>query len=208
MTRLEAVSNPIRLRVVRHLEQAGDASLEDLAAAAGVHVNTVRTHLAALEAGGAIRRISAEPAGRGRPPLRYRLAADWTLPSSDFRGLAEVLAAALARAGATADDVRAVGLEWGRYLLGRPGDHDVERDLPLALEQLGFGARVEGRTLRLSGCPCSLVLPGRPELLCELAMSVADGVLTGAGSGLRVGAREHDPVQRACCAQLVAVRAA
>jgi predicted ArsR family transcriptional regulator len=205
---LEAISNPIRLRVVRHLEDGVEASLDELATAAGVHANTARAHVAALEADGAIERVSAEPAGRGRPPIRYRLAADWTLPSSDFRGLAEVLAAALARAGAGADDIRAVGLEWGRYLLGRPGDHDVERELPLALERVGFTARVEGRTLYLSGCPCPLILPDRPELICELATAVADGVLAGAGSSLRAGRRQHDPARRACCATLVAGRAA
>lgn len=208
MTRLEALSNPVRLRVVRHLEGGGEASLDELAAAAGVHVNTVRAHVGPLEADGAIERVSAEPAGRGRPQVRYRLAADWTLPSSDFRGLAEVLAAALARAGAGADEIRTVGLEWGRYLLGRPGHHDVERELPLALERLGFAARVDGRTLYLSGCPCPLILPDHPELICELAVAVADGVLAGAGSKLRAGRREHDPSRRSCCAQLVGGRAA
>src|SRR5436305_13729645 len=47
MTRLEAVSDPIRLRLVRHLEHSGEASQQDLAEAAKVHVNTVRPHLTA-----------------------------------------------------------------------------------------------------------------------------------------------------------------
>src|SRR5215211_5793259 len=202
--RLDAISDPIRLRLVRHLQRHGDASLSELADAGGVHLNTARTHVAALEDSGAIERTSDAPAGRGRPRLRYRLAEGWSLPTSDFRGLAEVLAAALVRTGAKLEDVRAVGLEWGRFLLGRPGEHEVERELPLALEQLGFSARVDDQALELSGCPCSLVLPDRPQLICELAMAVADGVLAGAGSDLRVTHREHDPAARHCSARVVA----
>jgi predicted ArsR family transcriptional regulator len=202
MNRLELLSDPARLRIVRHLERHGDASMQELADAADVHLNTVRPHVADLEAEGALLRSTAAPSGRGRPPVRYRLAPGWTLPSTDFRGLAEVLAATLARGGATEEDVRAVGVEWGRYLLGRPGEHDLARDLPLALEQLGFSARVAGQTLELWGCPCPLVLPHRPELICELAIAVADGVLAGAGSRLRAGRRAHDPQRRACSAHL------
>ena len=101
--------------------------------------------------------------------------------------------------------MRAIGLEWGRFLLGRPGQQSAERELPLALERVGFSARVEDSTLILSSCPCSKVLPGRPELVCELAAAVSDGVLSGAGSGLRVGNRRHDPVARSCSAELLTI---
>jgi hypothetical protein len=47
------------------------------------------------------------------------------------------------------------------------------------------------------------MLPDRPELICDLVVAVADGVLTGAGSGLRVGRRSHDPERRSCSARLV-----
>jgi predicted ArsR family transcriptional regulator len=208
MNRLEALSDPTRLRIVQHLERHEDASPVELADAAGVHLNTVRPHLGELEAAGALVRTTAPPVGRGRPALRYRLAPDWTLPSSDFRGLAEVLAATLARGGAGTDDLHAVGVEWGRYLLGRPGDHDIARDVPLALEQLGFSAHVEGSTIELSGCPCPLVLPDRPQMICELAIAVAEGVLAGSGSGLRIGRSDHDPARRSCSIQLVAGAAA
>lgn len=202
MTRLEAISNPTKLRLVRHLERAGDGSLHELADAAGVHLNTVRQHVAELEEDGALVRVDGHRAGRGRPALRYRLAPDWTVPTTDFRGLAEVLAAALARHGATSDEIRAVGLEWGRYLLGRPGEHDIERELPMALEQLGFSARVDGDMLELAGCPCTLVLPDRPQIICELAIAATDGLLAGAGSPLRVAERIHDPERRSCSARL------
>jgi predicted ArsR family transcriptional regulator len=201
-SRLDALADPVRLRVVRHLAETPSASLQELAGAAGVHLNTARPHVNALEAAGAVLRETAQPAGRGRPRVAYRLAPGWTPPTTDFRGLAELLAAALLRLGREAGELRKVGLAWGRYLHGRPGADHVERDLPLALERLGFQARVDDGKLRLAACPCSLVLPDRPELVCELAVAVADGVLAGSGSDLRVGRREHAPARRACSLQL------
>jgi predicted ArsR family transcriptional regulator len=206
MQRLDAIADPVRVRLVRHLEEHPDgATLSDLAAAADVHPNTARLHVAALEAAG-ILDVEAAPSPehtRGRPPLRYRLAADWVQPASDFRGMAEVLAAALCRSGATKEDVRAVGEEWGRYLLGRPGQHDPARELPQALERIGFDAACpDATTLTLSACPCRLVSPQRPELICELAVAVAEGVLAGSGSGLTIAERSHDPEARRCSARL------
>jgi predicted ArsR family transcriptional regulator len=202
MTRLDAVADPLRLRIVRRLADAPGATLPELAAASGVHLNTVRPHVVALEEAGVVTREPEAPGGRGRPRLTYRLAGDWTPPTTDFLGLAELLAATLVRSEPSTDDLRAVGLEWGRWLLGRPGRHDLAVDLPLALERLGFHAQVRGSTLELSACPCSLVLPDRPELLCELAAAVVDGLLAGSGSGLSVGRRAHHPDVRRCALTL------
>lgn len=199
---LEPLADPTRLRIVRYLAEHGSASLRELAAAADVHTNTARPNVVELERAGVLERDSSPPSGRGRPEVRYRLVLGWTLPSVDFRGLAEVLGAALLRAGQGAAEMRAVGLEWGRYLLGRPGAHDVDRDLPRALELLGFQVSLNRFTLRLSACPCPIVLPQRPQLLCELAVAVADGVLAGAGSELHLARREHHPVERSCAARL------
>ena len=207
MTRLDAVADPIRLRIVRRLAETPRATLPELAEAAGVHLNTARPHVQALEEAGVLTRERRAPRGRGRPAVDYRLAEGWTPPTTDFLGLAELLAATLLRASPSADDLRAAGFEWGRWLLGRPGTHDVAEELPLALERLGFHGRVAGDRLELSACPCSLVLPGRPELLCELAVAVVDGFLAGSGSRLKVGRRIHHPDERRCAVGLEAVAA-
>jgi DNA-binding transcriptional ArsR family regulator len=195
MARIDALSNPTKLRLVRHLEEAGDASLHELADAAGVHLNTVRQHVAELERAGAVVRVVGTPAGRGRPALRYQVAPGWTPPTHDFRGLAQVLASTLAHDGATKDELRAAGVEWGKHFEG---------ELPVALEQLGFEACVHGNTVELTDCPCPCMLSDHPELICELAVAVTDGVLAGSGSPLRVSKREHDPVRRTCTAELSA----
>jgi predicted ArsR family transcriptional regulator len=203
MSRLDALSDPLRLRLVRHLSDHPRSSLQELADAAGVHLNTARAHVGALEEAGAVEREADEPSGRGRPRVSYRLAADWSPPTADFRGLAELLAVAVLRADASPDELRALGREWGRYLRGRPGAHGVAADLPRALERLGFEATVEGSRLELRSCPCSLVLPERPELVCGLAAAVAEGVLSGSGGELTIGERHHDPLRRACSLELV-----
>jgi predicted ArsR family transcriptional regulator len=193
MARIDPLGNPTKLRLVRHLERSGDASLHDLAEAADVHLNTVRQHVAELESDGVIERVAGTPAGRGRPALRYRMVPGWTVPAHDYRGLAQVLAATLAHDGATKDELRAAGIEWGRHFRG---------ELPLALEQLGFEACVHGDTLELTDCPCPCMLSDRPDLICELAMAVTDGVLAGSGSPLRVAESFHDPDRRSCSAHL------
>jgi hypothetical protein len=63
-------------------------------------------------------------------------------------------------------------------------------------------AKAERNELVLSGCPCPLVAPERPEALCHLARGVVDGVLAGCGSAPRVTDSAHDPGRRLCRARL------
>lgn len=71
---LEAVANPIRLRIVRHLSDRESASLDELSQAVSAQRNTVRSHLRALMSAGVVARTPGESEGRlGRPPARYRL---------------------------------------------------------------------------------------------------------------------------------------
>ena len=71
---MEAVANPIRLRIVRYLSDRDSASLDELAKAVSAQRNTVRAHLRALMGAGVIARLPGQSDGRlGRPPARYRL---------------------------------------------------------------------------------------------------------------------------------------
>jgi len=202
MDRLEALMDPLRLRLMRRLSTRDLLALPELVEAAGAHPNTVRAHLAAMEEAGLVRRERLPPAGRGQPAAAWRLAPDYTPPASDFRGLAELLGAALARKARTPEELREVGFEWGRYLRGRPGEKKDLQDLVPALARLGFEAEVDGKVVRLNACPCPLVIPDRPALVCDLAIAVIDGFLAASGSNLRVGKREHDNDARRCAAKL------
>jgi predicted ArsR family transcriptional regulator len=201
MSYLDAVADPVRLRIARCLAERGPAPLPELAEAAGVHPNTARAHLESLTDAGVVS-IESEHRPRGRPRTRYALAPGWTPAEGGFRGLAEILCAALLRSGVSERELHELGVEWGRYLLGRPGARDVERELPRALESLGFQARTKGGELHLSGCPCPVVSPEHPELVCGLADAVAEGILAGSGSKLKLARVRHDPERRSCTASL------
>src|SRR2546421_79330 len=88
---MDPPADPIRLRIVRHLAENRAATLPELAEAAGVHLNTARPHVQALEAAGVLTRESQAPHGRGRPAVDYRLMEGWSPPTTDFLGLAELL---------------------------------------------------------------------------------------------------------------------
>jgi len=66
---VDAVADPVRARLVRRLASSGPASLEDLAKAAGVHPNTARAHVSALEADGFIVSIRPQLQGAAGGPL-------------------------------------------------------------------------------------------------------------------------------------------
>jgi len=193
----------MRLRVVRHLEENERASLPELAKVAGVHANTLRPHVLELEQAGVLRsERRVLPSRRGRPGIDYRLAEGWSAAGGDFLGIAELLAATLGRVGLDADALRAVGEEWGRYLMGRPGSYEVETELPRVLGRLGFEASVSGGKVHLSRCPCSTISPDQPEIMCMLAEGVVEGALVAAGSSKTATSFDHDTVRRHCSARL------
>ena len=63
---LDAVADPVRLRIVRHLADGGSATLAELADVAGVHLNTIRAHVAALEEADVLHSAQKPASGPGR----------------------------------------------------------------------------------------------------------------------------------------------
>jgi predicted ArsR family transcriptional regulator len=201
---LDAVADPVRLRIVRHLAGHGSATLAELADAAGVHFNTIRAHVAALERADVLQGAQKAASGPGRPAAEYRLVEGWALSSTDFLELAGLLAAALVRNPPDQEALRATGADWGRYLVGRPGRRDLTTVLPRALERLGFHATITGDVVRITGCPCAIVSPDHPEIVCALAAGLVDGVLAATGSDRRVAEHDNHPARRSCTVQLTA----
>src|SRR4051812_32912208 len=199
---IDAVADPVRARLVRRLAINGPATLKELAGSAGVHPNTARTHLNALEAEGFVERATQPGGAPGRPRTVFSLREDWTVLDDGFLAMAELLGAAL---GATKPDPRALrrlGARWGRRAVAAAGPDDAHRELVRTLSRLGFDARVDGNRLILSGCPCPLISPERPALVCKLVDAVVDGILEGSGSRLHAVRHDHDPVARTCSALL------
>src|SRR5690606_6433580 len=103
-----------REQVLRYLREAdGAASVEEIAAGLGVHVNTVRYHLQALSETGQVASSTESTERAGRPARRYR-----SVPQMDpdgprhWRTLAEILAAGFSATGQPADRARAAGKRW------------------------------------------------------------------------------------------------
>src|SRR5437868_1684747 len=71
------LARPARRRIVEALAGAPEgATVAALAERFGIHQNAVRKHLAALRAAGAVSAEPQAPSGRGRPSVRWRLAAE------------------------------------------------------------------------------------------------------------------------------------
>lgn len=193
------------------LEQlAGPCSLADLADATGLHVNSVREHLAQLLEHGLVSRESAAPAGRGRPAWLYR-AAGRTDQVTEYAGLAAALAAALHRTSPTpVEDAVVAGTEWGHDLARRVGppaaeprddtDTAARRQVTAVLDRMGFDPQPEQdqpdephasaySTLRLTRCPLLEAARRHPDVVCGVHLGIARGALAEYGaddSGVRL----------------------
>jgi predicted ArsR family transcriptional regulator len=192
----EALADPIRLLIARHLAAHGPASIRDLTRVVRAHPNTVRAHTAALERAGLLQREGSVARGRGRPVVLFRLHDDLPPPDVDRHALAALLASAAGRPRArrAMAKLRSIGAAWGRARAG--GDREVID----GLGRLGFRTRIDGERVELWACPCPLVAQASPEIVCEIAYGAADGIL--AGSGRSVGSAEHDPARRRCVLHL------
>jgi predicted ArsR family transcriptional regulator len=202
MALIEAIADPVRLGIVRFLGERGPATPAEIADGIGVHLNTVRAHLPALESAGVLVSAERAVAGRGRRPVEYSVADTSVIAATDFFALAELLAAAVVRSDVGADELRQLGVEWGAYLVGRPGRRDPAAEAQAALERLGFTARAGEDSVETTGCPCPLLAPDRPDVVCTLACGVVEGVLRATGSSRHVARHANDPQRRACTIRL------
>ncbi len=199
MTPLEAIADPVRLKICRVLSERGTATLDQLTEQVGAHFNTIRTHVKALEDAGLLCRFDRDlREGPGRPQQTWRLREGWSVPTGDFLKLAEILAGFLLKIQADPKELQSFGANWGRYLAGRPGPKDVRQDLLSMLEQLGCSARIDGSRLILSSCPCPLISPENPPLICHLITAITRGFLDASGSELLLKEADHDPSRRVC----------
>lgn len=190
-----ALSHPARGRLLDVLRrEQRPVGVEELAERSGLHVNTVRGHLAQLEAAGLVT-SAPEPRDRpGRPRQVYRptdRAAAADEPS--YRFLAQVLSSYVA---ATTTDPAAAGREagiaWGRHLVEGPAPF-ASVDVPAALAEVmalldgfGFAPRLERRTtdhpvVHLHRCPFVEVARDQQDVVCAIHLGLLQGALAELG---------------------------
>lgn len=163
-------------------------TLVALAAESGLHVNTVREHLEALEQRGLVQRDSAAPRGRGRPASLYRAAEPGD--RSEYAGLATALAAAIHRTSDhPRDDAIAAGEGWGRELAraraGLPTTAQAARRKVVALlDDLGFAPEADTRNavVRLTRCPLLDAAHRYPDVVCGVHLGIVRAALDEYGA--------------------------
>ena len=180
----------------------------EIAQRLGVHLNTVRFHLDHLVADGRVERVPLAPAGRGRPPLAFRVrrGMDPAGPRN-YRLLAEIMAHGLADAPDAADRMTAAGRDWGHRLVDKPApaDHAVDRLVDL-LDDLGFAPdrrpTEAGRRIGLHHCPFIDVVQSQGAFVCRAHLGLMQGATAELGAPVTVDQLEPFAEPDVCVAHL------
>ncbi|MEX2324392.1 MAG: helix-turn-helix domain-containing protein [Nitriliruptoraceae bacterium] len=202
-----ALASPVRGRIIDTLVDSSPCDIQELAAAMGLHPNTIRSHLVILEEAALVDYTHAAPAGRGRPRRLYRaMAARWTEDGAfGYELLASILAGVVA--SESSDPSRPTeqrAAEWGRRLVqehritpGPPASTARALDhVTVMLDRLGFEPEVDlaahgGPTLRLYQCPFRTVARDNPRVACAVHLGLTRGALEALGGGLQI--RRFEP---------------
>jgi predicted ArsR family transcriptional regulator len=213
-------ASPRRREVLDVLRAAaGPLGVAEVAEQVGVHPNTVRFHLDALIAQGAVHQRVEQPAGPGRPRTVYA-----PRPGMDrggarsYRLLAQVLVSRLASTGeSAAGEAAAAGREWGRFLVDpmppfrRPGAAESADRLTALLSDLGFApAQEAGKDgapglIRLRHCPFLELAEEYGQVVCSVHLGLMQGALAALDAPLTATALRPFAEPDSCLAELAPV---
>lgn len=168
--------------------QSTPVSIAALAAATGLHANTVRGHLEQLHADGYVHREREASTGRGRPAWLWRAAR--TVPESPYAGLTSALAETLVRS--SPDPVaaaRTAGRAWGAEIAAAADAADAPaggRDHVIGvMRENGFAPDDTGAEVLLRRCPLIEAATRHPEVVCAVHQGMVDGILAAHGEPAR-----------------------
>ena len=207
MLQHRALAEPSRLRLLerlRALEQP--QSTAALAAALGLHPNTIRAHLAVLEEAELVISSSERRELPGRP--RRLFAAVPEEAEQEHALLASALASSLEPLPDGADIATAAGRSWGRVLVerlepGQTADEDVcvERIAGL-LRRRGFAPETVPGELVMHRCPFRELAERYPRVVCSLHAGLIDGALEELGAPVVLDGLEAWATPSTCIARL------
>jgi predicted ArsR family transcriptional regulator len=184
-----ALAVPTRRRLLQLLRAAGDPlDVPTLAAASGLHPNTVRFHLGVLMRTGFVDERSDQRGTRGRPRTVYAV----ILPGVDHTGyelLAQILVTHLDDVGDGAAAENA-GRAWARRLRPDAPAHadDIDtttRTVTALFTEMGFDPVVEAdtdhRRIMLRACPFSALAKKHPGVVCAMHRGLLRGLVEQTG---------------------------
>nr|MBO2500132.1 ArsR family transcriptional regulator [Acidimicrobiia bacterium] len=196
-SRYRALADPTRRRILRILEDMGEpVTVDQLSSLLGLHSNTVRGHLEALERAALVERSVEKRRTPGRPRLLYSAVDDPGPDGGGYRMLAEMLTTSLKVA---ADDpagaAKEAGREWGRRMVPSDGSPALSREQVIErvtqmLANLGFEPqRSDGSgeaVIDLRGCPFRDLARSQPDVVCSLHHGLLEGAVEAMGGAARV----------------------
>jgi predicted ArsR family transcriptional regulator len=198
-----ALGDPTRHRIFRHVLDAGaPVDVEELTAAFGLNHNAIRQHLAKLVDAGLVVEAKAASRGPGRPRLVYTVD-----PAADSRWGAigpyerlSMLLTEIIRTGETAVEVgRRAGGEIA--VAASPSDATVA-DIADAMAREGFEPVVSRRGNRvdmvLQRCPFESAVLTDADVICDLHLGLAEGLVEGAGDLVLDELVAKDPRRAGC----------
>lgn len=201
-----ALADPSRVRLLERLRALErPRSADELAAASGLHPNTVRAHLLVLEEA---ELVVSTPERRGRPGRPRRLfAAVPEEAEQEHALLAAALASSLEPLPDGADIAASAGRSWGRVLVerlepGREPDEEVcvERIASL-LRRRGFAPETAPNELVMHRCPFRELAKRYPRVVCSLHAGLIDGALEELGAPVALEGLEAWVTPSTCVAR-------
>jgi len=202
-----ALAEPSRVQVLECLrESERPLSVDELAAAVGLHQNTIRAHLAVLEQADLVVARSERDGRPGRPRRLY--AAVPAEAEEEHTLLASALASSLEPLPDGVEIASAAGRSWGRVLVerlgpGYPADEDtcVDRVASL-LRRRGFAPEREGDDLVMHRCPFRELAERYPRVVCGFHAGLIEGGLAELGAPVGLVALEPWASPSRCVARL------
>lgn len=192
------ISSYSRVQILHLVQTRSDRSIGELCEATGLHQNTVREHLQRLIDGGYVIGQTEHRTTRGRPRTLYSAA-------TGAPGSSSPVARDKAKAAAARGDIMRRVVPGAASDLGRGADNQLDA-LIEHLEESGFAPVIDDETLtiELTPCPHAAARPVDRPVLCQVHLSLMQGVLAEAGGPL--GADCVRGAGAACTVQLSDIR--
>lgn len=205
--RARALGDPTRFRIFRCIVDSPEPlRVAEITEQLRLNHNAIRQHLAKLREAGLVREERVSGDGPGRPALQYRLATEvagtWGT-ASPYEDLARLLLE-LHKSGRSPREVAA---DFGRNLVPPRSSSRSLEYLEAEMARRGFEPhrreQADEVELVLGRCPYAALAATDPDVVCEMHLGLAEGIVEAAGADLEITTLvARDPAQAGCSLSL------